>query len=273
MKNKAKFIPFLLVVPLLFMANSPAPGPHLDYSYTDFEVSNLTFGEPDEYDRYYFSLDIENKGNEYIWLDYFSFEDFYAGGLADKYKSSQTCIAPQSSGTYSSLEQVLGKFTLEETLEFSCTAFGVDGRAEYSKVEFVSKENNDKADFTYYNFKIIDFKTPSKEKYTGLFNVSIKGEKMAFHATPAGKDNSFSIVLYDSSLQAEDFVFDTIDLTEYHTHGIGLDGLFAIIGIFVLIGIGISMFGGFVFMCIFFSIRGVKKRKDDMPLPPPSLNV
>ena len=51
MKNKLKFIPFLLAVPLLFMANSPAPGPVINHYYTDFEVSNLSFGEADEYDR------------------------------------------------------------------------------------------------------------------------------------------------------------------------------------------------------------------------------
>ena len=272
MKNKLKFIPFLLAVPLLFMANSPAPGPKT-YQYSDFEITDLTFSEPDENGLYSYSATIENKGDSYISLYhcYIGSKSSSYYRFKDKYDSYRACVPPHSSATYYSRDLIDEKFTLEES-EFWCEAYNSDGTAEYSKVEFVSKEEISDKEQTYYTFKIVDYKAPSKERYSPLITLSIKGEKMCYLAKFEGKNNQFTLDLSDSSLVAEDFAFESIDLTIYYTYGISLNGLLTIFGILSLISFGAICFGGIIFVSIFFSIRGVKKRKDDMPLPPPSLN-
>ena len=266
MKNKLKFIPFLLAVSLLFMANSPAPGPST-HQYFDFEIADLTFSEPDENGLYSLSATIENKGDSYISLNqsYFSYSgsnSYY--NFKDKYDSYRACIPPHSSATYYSRGLIGKKFTLEES-EFWCEAYNSDGTAEYSKVEFVSKEKDLYTEQTYYAFKIVDYKAPSEERYSPLITLSIKGEKMCYFARFEGKNNLFTLDLSDSSLVAEDFTFESIDLTIYHTYGISLNGLWKFFGILGLIFLGV---GGIIFVCIFFSVRGAKKRKDDMPFPP-----
>lgn len=265
MSKKLKILPLLLAAPLLFMANSPAPGPKT-HQYSDFEVTDLTFSEPDENGLYSYSATIENKGDLYISLYY-----CYIGSKSssyyrfkDKYDSYRACVPPHSSATYYSRDLIDEKFTLEES-ESWCRAYNSDGTAEYSKVEFVSKEKDPDREQTYYTFEIVDYKAPSKERYSPLITLSIKGEKMCYLAKFEGKNNQFTLDLSDSSLVAEDFAFESIDLTIYHTYGINLQALLKVFGIFGLIFLGA---GGIIFVCIFFSIRGAKKRKDDMPFPP-----
>ena len=172
MKNKAKFIPFLLAVPLLFMANSPVPGPDY-YEYSDYEISDLVFEEADENGKYPFSTHIKNTGNNYI-----SLANSYLGGghrFTNEYYASGLCIAPHSEGTYVSRDNVVNKFSLDE-VKFVCYAYESHGFAQYSDIEFVSKKMEN--DWTKYTFHANDYQTPEQTRYGKLITVSIKGEKM-----------------------------------------------------------------------------------------------
>ncbi len=261
MKNKLKFIPFLLAVPLLFMANSPAPGPE-SYAYTDYLLSNLVFEEADSSGKYPFSLTIENTGDKYIALG----SSFLEGGFhfTNQYGSYDLLVAPHSSGTYVSCNATTKKFTLEEKF-FSCEAYAYSGAAEYSNIEFVSKDDNYSS--TYYRFEIKDYQTPTEDRYAKIVNVSIKGESMCF--INKGYNNQIYIELYDDTLNPEDFVFESIALTKYRQMN-GLMGdmakLLRWMGIVMLAGLGFIAVSAAIFFPTFFGIR--KKRRANAQIPP-----
>lgn len=260
MKNKLKFIPFLLAVPLLFMANSPAPGPAY-YDYSDYEISDLVFEEADENGKYPFSAHIKNTGNKYIILD-----SCYLGRgyqFTNEYVASELCIAPHSEGTYVSRFNAEYKFSLDE-VEFVCYAYKSHGAAQYSDIEFVSKEVEH--DWTEYNFHANDYQTPEQTRYGKLITVSIKGEKMCIFQI--GGNDDIRILLFDDSLEADDFVFESIALTEYHQMN-GLMGdmakLLRGMGIAMLVGLGFIAVSAAVFFPVFFGIR--KKRRNESSPP------
>ena len=76
--KKTFFLPLLLVSPLLFMANSPAP--HYadfihDVTRNEYEISNLVYGAKEsigDLELYPFTIDIENK-SEFFLSYYFDY--------------------------------------------------------------------------------------------------------------------------------------------------------------------------------------------------------
>ena len=266
MKNKLKFIPFLLAVPLLFMANSPVPGPDY-YEYSDYEISDLVFEEADENGKYPFSTHIKNTGNNYI-----SLADSYLGGghrFTNEYYASGLCIAPHSEGTYVSRDNVVNKFSLDE-VKFVCYAYESHGFAQYSDIEFVSKKMEN--DWTKYTFHANDYQTPEQTRYGKLITVSIKGEKMCIFQIVGNDD--ISIWLFDDSLEADDFVFESIALTKYRQSNgfpnIQLDDIaivvFRWIVYVILIAAGVVAVSAAIFLPTFFGIR--KKRRANAQIPP-----
>ena len=261
MSKRLKILPLLLAAPLLFMANSPAPGPTY-YEYSDYEISNLVFEEADENGKYPFSTHIKNTGNKYISLDLCYLDRGYK--FTNEYVASELCIAPHSEGTYVSRFNAEYKFSLDE-VKFVCYAYEPHGVAQYSDIEFVSKEVEH--DATEYTFHANDYQTPEQTNYGKLITVSIKGEKMCIFQS--GGYDDIRIVLFDDSLEADDFVFESIALTKYHQMN-GLMGdmakLLRGMGIVMLVGLGFIAVSAAIFFPVFFGIR--KKRRANAQIPP-----
>ena len=135
-------------------------------------------------------------------------------------------------------------------------------------IEFVSKDDNYSS--TYYRFEIKDYQTPTEDRYAKIVNVSIKGESMCF--INKSYNNQIYIELYDDALNPEDFVFESIGLSEYRksSWGAGISNILKVFGIGFLVTLGLVALSGIIFVSIFFSIRHVRRVKDDDSLPPPA---
>lgn len=71
--KKIGFLPLLSITPLLMGLNAVPPYSYPD-AYEDFEVSNFALGAKED-ERYPFSLELENKGEGYIQLNDFTFQE------------------------------------------------------------------------------------------------------------------------------------------------------------------------------------------------------
>ena len=152
MSKKLKILPLLLAAPLLFMANSLAPNSDVPpaESYNDYQLSNLIFESADENGKYPFSLNIENTGDFYINLDFSSYDRTYV--FTNDINLEQLCLAPHTSGTFSSTAPADSVFTLENN-KFTCYAHRVDGKLEYQSIAL--QEKIERVDGLFgYKFKI-----------------------------------------------------------------------------------------------------------------------
>ena len=223
MKNKLKFIPFLLAVPLLFMANSPAPSSDVPPAmpYSDYQLSDLVFESADENGKYPFSLNIENTGDLYINLDFSSYDRTY--DFTNDINLEKLCLAPHTSGTFSSIAPADSVFTLENN-KFTCYAHRVDGILEYESIALLEKIERVDGLFGY-KFKInnpeyvLNETRNNSEKvsappYLSIVDLSIKGEKVSFYQGGATPQEELYIAVKNGSLTEEDFVFEKISLSK-----------------------------------------------------------
>ena len=213
--KKTRFIPLLLLCPLMFMGNSPAPY-NVGDVYEDFEVSNIVYGEPNVDNRYPFSVDVKNTGTGYMCVG----NSFYMEANNNDYSNcyhelvsyrnyADVCLGPGQTATLVSDNYVS---TQHELSEYRVVAYGFKDFFEtsFTSIDFNKKENVYGVDAAGYYFEIKNLKLDNDYYYSMIIDTTIKGENIAFKFYSA--TDEFNICLNDRTYVAEDFVFNNIYL-------------------------------------------------------------
>ena len=136
--KKKSFIPLLLLAPMFFMANSPAPWMPPE-EYNDFNVVYVTYTKSERSGTSYlydYELDIENMGDKYLILDRFSVDYSMSNNYKFENLSSifqDQCLAPKESGIYTGMCD--GDYS-EKDIKFQAYAVTPEYTLEYKDLSF-----------------------------------------------------------------------------------------------------------------------------------------
>ena len=287
MKNKAKFIPFLLAVPLLFMANSPYPYA-TDEPYEDFTATFVSREKNDEEGIDNLTLNISNTGTGYLNLSSlytevsnqgFSLRYPTANGfaVANNWRSDGFLLPPKES------LNVVYDLTHEHApadLDFSEVTYTGQAFSEYTKMEAdveIELVNTDtsKPNETTYEFKLFGLKGfESGYNYSGITVFTVKGTKVAVHSMNWDSgSSSFYVTSYGETLTADDFVFTELYMVqgrEFYGNSIAAVATFLLIfvgaAVILLPALAIVVF--VILPAILIPIivtKSVKKRRNQSP--------
>lgn len=212
MKNKLKFIPFLLAVPLLFMGNAPYPY-ETEKTYKDFTVEVVSYTH--DTSTHEVVLDITNTGTGFLSLGNLTAE---IGD--DNYRLEKPIInnvVAESYGFYlppNESETVVYDLRGNLGINFASASFAARAFSTYESVDMTNVEieavnTNVEADKTTYNFKVFGLSGFEKDyNYSGMTVINVKGHKLAAYSTnwDSGK-TEFTITTYDTSIIEDDFAF------------------------------------------------------------------
>lgn len=252
--KKRLFLP-LIVAPILFMANSPAPWiPPQEYE--DYKIISLSI-DVNEYE-----LNIENIGNKYIVLDDIS---YYNGDsqLSNPDVYSNQCLAPGDSGIYYG---ECRNISSPEEIKLNVYAVEVEGPASYTNVKFDKEsvlERSDGKNVSWYYYKLEGIKKDKDFRYFSVVDLTIKGERFVYYSTQQ-IDTGFSFMC-ESGLSENDIQVENIYLVRGRKINHSLDFLNVIFGIFAtafaaagIFGvIGVSILISFAVFMIFIGIPGI----------------
>lgn len=263
MNNKAKLIPILLLCPVLFMANSPAPesyDPVIDYS--DFEVTNREYVEV-EGDTYRLAVDVTNTGDKYMIADNafgaFILHDEILFRLdsivSDLYLDE--LIAPHQTVHLISWDKVQNSFPLEM---YSFSAKAIDNERfktpQYSEIKLYDKEVLNRV--TSYDFRLKGLVYSHEYYYQTIYDINVKDMNFSFRSYYF--DDYISIYLKDSDYVEEDFVFNAIHIIPISNRSINdINDIWS--GVWT--GIGITIIAGFFISPAFIPliIKSAKKKR------------
>ncbi len=288
MKNKLKFIPFLIAVPLLFMANSPYPYA-TDEPYEDFTATFVSREKNDEDGIDNLTLNISNTGTGYLNLSslYIEINNHYVnlnyptvnGFVVDSYGRSDAFLLPPSE----SLNVVydLTYRYISADVDFSEAAYAGQAFSEYTKmeadveIELVNADTS-KPNETTYEFKLFGLKGfESGYNYSGITVFTVKGTTVAAHSTDWDSgSSSFYVTSYGETLTADDFEFTALYAVQGRKYyGGGFGGaiiaallLFAGAAVILLPALAIVVF--VILPAILIPIivtKSVKKRRNQSP--------
>ena len=249
--RKTLFLPLLLISPLLFMGNSPAPYyTGENYSAENFEITNLEYQERENQNVWYsFTLEIYNKGDLYLQVDslWFDVEDGNSGDFSIDTLRFNECIPPDTKVIlrgYANREYSIDKIkpsdavgfkVPKQTMSFSSAKLvnKVDAEQTYSGqtiYEYVYEIEGATFDDAYYNSMMVDY--------------TIDGEHHATHEYSASKRFSFAST---KDVEESDITINKIYLIQgrfkrYNQYsGIWLT---------IMISTGVTLFVGFLVSCI-----------------------
>ena len=243
MKNKLKLIPFLLAVPLLFMANSPYPYA-IDEPYEDFTAEVVYYAHDDERNHNILTLDITNTGTGYIALDSFNvsvdgkdliLNDFFFNGMTEKGREKLVLSPNQSQVVEYYVNRIYTDIDFEDAA-ITCNAFSNYTKLEISETELVNTSiiNNEYKRYDFRIFGLTGFE--SGYNYSGIVEYTVKGMKIAtFSDDWDGGDASFSLYSYDEAIAADDFEFTALYAVQgrkYYSGRFG-DAIIAVLLLFV----------------------------------------
>ena len=263
MNNKAKLIPILLLCPVLFMANSPAPesyDPVIDYS--DFEVTTREYVEA-ENETYRLAVDVTNTGDKYMIVDNafsaFILRDeilFRKEGLSS-YIFHSDLIAPHQTAHLVSCDKVQTSFSLEM---YAFTAEAIDNeRAIMPKYSGIKLEQKDIfSEYTSYCFELQGLVYSQEYYYAAIYDFNIKGENHCFNSYYF--DSWINVYLKSSHYVEEDFVLNRIYIIPTGSRLISnVDETWSV----VWNGIGIAIIAGFFISPAFIPliIKSAKKKR------------
>ncbi len=287
MKNKLKFIPFLLAVPLLFMANSPYPYA-TDEPYEDFTATFVSREKNDEEDIDNLTLNISNTGTGYLNL-FSLYTKINNKGFSLRYPTVNGFVVDSSGlgGAFllppnESLNVVydLTHERASDVLDFSEVTYTAEAFSEYTKMEAdveIELVNTDtsKPNETTYAFKLFGLKDfESGYNYSGITVFTVKGTKVAVHSMNWDSgSSSFYVTSYDETLTADDFIFTELYMVQGRKfYGNPLAAVAALLAIFVgaavilLPALAIVVF--VILPAILIPIivtKSVKKRRNESP--------
>lgn len=178
--KKINLLPLLLISPLLFMANSPAPYAY-EGEYEDFEVTDLVLNKEGTND-YSYSLSLSNLGEGYLSLNRFDL-DYYVD-------YSKECSGILSSDLYllphetCSLKGHIYEEVNEDDILFHAYAFKTYSFVEYKNITYKEKEVRYGDDITYYcySFEIDGYPSSDDFYYTYLVEFSFGEIDFAINA-------------------------------------------------------------------------------------------
>ena len=220
MKNKTALFPLLLVCPLLFMANSPAPYTDTE-EYNDYTITNLTYGEQDEDHKYPLRLTINNTGSDYMPIGYEieactkDNDYFYLLNEQVSYRTyiyyARTCIAPNTSMELVASDPLSRQYELSD-LRIDARCYKVTSEASYSSISLVGKDSVEYDNTCFYNFVINDFKFDDNYYNAMIVDMNIKENRIAFQFSEA--DDEFGLALVDDTLTEADFTINSVQLIQ-----------------------------------------------------------
>ena len=268
MKNKSKFIPLLLLCPLLFMGNSPAPYDGGDV-YEDFEVSNLTYGEKDIDDKYPLTIDVKNTGTGYMLVG----SSFYMEASNNDYVNcyhelvsyryyDDVCIGPNQTAKLISDGSVSQQYELNE-YRIVCRGYQEVIETTYGSIKLEDKADVSGVNSAYYYFSIEDLKTDNEYYYSMIVDMNVKDKNVAFKYYSAMDE--FSVCLNDRTLTEEDFTINGVYLIRGRNKTIDfINDTWTI----VYVCLGVTLFVGFLvslaFIPLIVKVSTKRTKKEDV---------
>ena len=273
MKSKKLGIITLFLLAPLVTANSPAPAVSAN-EYNDFSISfvkkaPVSNGDGSLFEYFY---DVTNTGSGYLenitfmkdnrgeGYAYIS-DDFFGSTLLAPEKTTQFSFYASSDFDGNS-EEVTTKGTgYSEFLEnpFKNNEFTIKLTDTY--------EDNHGIPYTFvynigadFNFDINE----SDYRFGAIVNVTYNSEEKVIFTRNLYSENQIEFYINSNTpLDLDNFAIDSILIikTEYHSPYQFLNDALKVMEVVAIVFVAITMGGGFLFICIFFPIREVKKRK------------
>ncbi len=271
MKNKLKFIPFLLAVPLLFMANSPYPYDR-PILYEDFSAEVISYNYEKNESVYIneLKLSVNNTGDGYMNLDYFAAKkgdekvEGYSpviNGLQTPYNHS-LLLPPDETNT---VEYDLTTTSRNE-FDFNGATITYKAFITYEKVEGVdykielTNKQVTSYDLHIYTFEVSGLKGfESNYYYSGIVDFTVNGTHLGIYSADWDSgETRFDIYAYED-LNESDFVFNALYKLKGREIWRGYSPNITSLIIAVSIVAATFVAGGAV--GLFFAIEGSERRK------------
>lgn len=208
MKKKVFLLPLLMVTPLFFMANSPAPTAFPSERYYNFVVTNFVQSdEKNENNRYDFSITIKNNGDNYL---FFNGSNFYVYDSNQNYghinTSSITDYAVNPGKTRTLAGSSPNKLVINDDLQFIASTYSKPYQGKYESITFVEKQKQD--DLYFYYYSVNELEVDDEYYHSYIIDYSYLGESRAFDTHYLSGDR-FTIVL-DEDLGEEDLEINKV---------------------------------------------------------------
>lgn len=178
--KKIDLLPLLLISPLLFMANSPAPYAY-ETEYEDFEVTDLVLTKEGTNDYSYY-LSLTNLGEGYLSISRFDIDYYadYSKEINDLF-SSDLYLLPHET---CSLKGHIDQEVKEDDVTFYAYAFKTYSFVEYKSATYKEKEVRYRDEDTYYcySFEIDGYPRSDDFYYTYLIEFSFGETDFAINA-------------------------------------------------------------------------------------------
>ena len=268
--KKKSFIPLLLLAPMFFMANSPAPW-NPPEEYNDFNVVYVTYTKSERSGTSYlydYDLDIENMGDKYLILDRFSVDYSMSNNYKFENLSSifqDQCLAPKESGIYTGMCD--GDYS-EKDIKFQAYAVTPEYTLEYKDLSFDKETVLEDREYyrqgcSLYSFNINGAKLDKEYHWSLIIDATVKGERFTYYSVSSiGSKISF---VNKSGISESDISIDGLYLVRGRKVDHTWDFLMYIGYFFVaLIGaagvfgtIGGALFIAFMVLLIFVIVPGI----------------
>lgn len=268
--KKKSFIPLLLLAPMFFMANSPAPW-NPPEEYNDFNVVYVTYTKSERSGTSYlydYEIDIENTGDKYLILDRFSVDYSMSNNYKFENLSSifqDQCLAPLESGVYTGMCD--GDYS-EKDIKFQAYAVKPESALEYKDLSFDKETVLEDREYyrqgcSSYSFNISGVKLDNEYHWTLIIDATVKGERFTYYSLSSiGSKISF---VNKSGISESDISIDGLYLVRGrkvdHTYDFLMYiGYFfvAVIGAAGVFGtVGGALFIAFMVLLIFVIVPGI----------------
>lgn len=280
MKRKA-LIPLLLMTPILFMGNSPAPyyaDFYHDIPASQYQLSNLTYGAKEtigDLELYPFTLDIQNNSEYYLayyHLDIFPTGDYYVEGVnAFKILSpyyDEDCIKPNDTLTvfgYAIDTYSLDQLNVRNGYGFSSNGVTASFENPILEDKFVSYNSSEyyKKTFRYdLRFDSITYEQQDGYSYALVIEYAINGHTHYYFTRDVGKYQS--IYSFEDAEEIEIKSISAIgEKIQSFGYGGALEDILKSFGIVCLIFLGIIGVLGWVVSSIIVLVKQPWRRKDE----------
>ena len=266
MKTKKLGITTLFLLAPFVMANSPAPQVQ-DSPYDDFTATfvSKTPNANDVEGMYEFTYNITNTGTGYInniRAENDGRSEAYVS-LNDKH-FDDIVIAPNKTREITFYSRV--DFENSEGVSFSAFGFTEFLENPFKDNDFTVRLEDSYTNSSYYaidakfNFDVDE----SGYRFGAIINATYKGEDFSIFSRYLYSKDEINFSYFDESgsepFDIEQFTINNILIikTEYHS---AIGDFFRVMEIIAIVFIAVVMGSGLLFICIFFPIREVRKRK------------
>lgn len=266
MKSKKLGIITLFLLSPLVMANAPAPqvsnSPYDDFTMTFISKTSNPDGSEGVFEFHY---NVTNTGAGYLKEiraekdsrneAYLTIEDEHFGDIV---------LGPNQTKEvkiYTTID-----FETTEGISFTGSGFSEFLENPFKDNDFTIEIDQQYTTSTYYvikanfNFDVDE----SGYRFGAIIDATYKGEDISIFNRDLYSDGKIEFGYYsETPLDLEQFTINNIKIvkTEYHSPYSFIGDAFGVMRIIAIVFVAVFMGGGFLFLCIFFPIREVKKRK------------